>query len=141
VAFEPKRGNPYETHMARQLYLDTTQQNTRSFGPEPISSPCDQSETEGWVVTSHAPSSYAPSHGSPRSHGSPVSHPPSPTQQEAEHHSHIFNALPGISKVKLTRGRQRGLTPLEKKQARDVRDAKACWACHISKTKVRRTLG
>jgi hypothetical protein len=37
----------------------------------------------------------------------------------------------------LTRGRQRGLTDLEKKQARDVRDAKACWACHISKTKVR----
>jgi hypothetical protein len=38
---------------------------------------------------------------------------------------------------KLIRGRQRGLTDLEKKQARAVHDAKACWACHISKTKVR----
>jgi len=34
-------------------------------------------------------------------------------------------------------GRQRGLTDEEKKAARAVREAKACWACHISKTKVR----
>lgn len=139
VAFEPKPGNAYETHMARQQYLDTAQQNSQSFGPDPIS-PCDQSETEAWVVTSNPSSSYTPSHGSPQSHGSPVSHPPSPSQHELDHHSHIFNSLPGIPKAKLTRGRQRGLTALEKKQARDVRDAKACWACHISKTKVRNIL-
>jgi hypothetical protein len=138
VTFEPKKGNAYGTHLARQQYLEVAQQSGIHFGPEPMTSPFDQSDTEGWVGTSSlAPSSYAPSHGSPQSHGSPASHPPSPSQHDPDHHSHIFNALPGLPKAKLTRGRQRGLTPLEKKQARDVRDAKACWACHISKTKVR----
>ena len=41
------------------------------------------------------------------------------------------------------RGRQRGLTDEEKKEARWVREAKACWACHISRIKVstRTTVG
>lgn len=134
VAFEPKRENGYGIHVARQQYLDNSQQTNHMFSPDPVS-PCNKSETEGWVVASYAPSSYAASHGSPLSHASPASHPPSPPQHEMVHHSHIFDSLPGIPKVKLTRGRQRGLTALEKKQARDVRDAKACWACHISKTK------
>ncbi len=137
VAFEPRRGSGYEAHVTRQHYLDTGKVSTKYFGPEPIS-PGSQSETEGWVVASYAPSSYAASHGSPHSHGSPASHPPSPLQHDPKRHSHIFDSLPGVQKTatKLTRGRQRGLTALEKKQARDVRDAKACWACHISKTKV-----
>jgi len=136
VAFELRRGSGYEPHIGRQHYLDTGKVCTKSFGPEPIS-PGSQSETEGWVVASYAPSSYAASHGSPRSHGTPASHPPSPVQHNTKRHSHIFDSLPGVQKTatKLTRGRQRGLTALEKKQARDVRDAKACWACHISKTK------
>ena len=33
-------------------------------------------------------------------------------------------------------GRQRSLTALEKVIARSARDTKACWACHLSKTKV-----
>jgi len=44
--------------------------------------------------------------------------------------------LPTVYKNKPVRGRQRGLTALEKKQAREVREAKACWACHLLKTKV-----
>lgn len=135
VTFEPQPSTAYGTHMAQRRYLDTAQPTLPSLGPEPISSPCDHGEMEGWVVTSNASSSYAASHGSPRSHGSPASHPPSPPQHELDHHSHIFDSQPGVPKAKLTRGRQRGLTALEKKQARDVRDAKACWACHISKTK------
>jgi hypothetical protein len=131
IAFEARRGSECEAHIRRQQYLDTGKVCTKYFSPDPIS-PGSQSETEGWVVASSAPSSYA------ASHGSPASHPPSLVQHDTKRHSHIFDSLPGVQKMptKLTRGRRRGLTALEKKQARDVRDANDCWACHISKTKV-----
>ena len=49
----------------------------------------------------------------------------------------IREPLSPILGKKIARGRQRGLTDEEKKEARAVRQAKACWACHISKIKVR----
>jgi hypothetical protein len=131
--FEPPPGAPYYTHVARQEFLDTGQPKPRVFGPEPVS-PAGESESDGWLVPSY-PSSYAASHSSPNSHDSPASRASSPTQHEVEH-QHIFTSIPGVRKTKVLRGRQRGLTALEKKQARDVRECRSCWACHISKTKV-----
>jgi hypothetical protein len=133
VTFQPPPGSGYETHIKRQEYLDTGQTTSKAFGPEPVT-PGGDSESDSWAMASYPPSSYAVSHSSPHSHGSPASHPPSPSQDEMDH-QHIFSSRPNAPKVKLPRGRQRGLTDLEKKQARDVREAKACWACHISKTK------
>jgi hypothetical protein len=49
----------------------------------------------------------------------------------------IREPLPMVLRKRMARGRQRCLTYEEKKAARAVREAKACWACHISKTKVR----
>lgn len=95
-------------------------------------SPTGDGTSDGWVMTSGPSSSYALSHHSPYSHGSPVSHS-SPVRAEVHTHSHVFDADARVSKPK---GRQRSLTTKEKKDAREVRDAKACWACHISKTKV-----
>jgi hypothetical protein len=126
--FEPPRGSPYDTFKAREEYLETGPSSQGSIGPEPVS-PLGDSDNESWVITSTR-SSYTPSHSSPRSHGSPRSHASSP-----RHHEHVFSST-HITKSKISKGRQRGLTTLEKKQAREVRDAKACWACHISKTKV-----
>jgi hypothetical protein len=155
VAFEPPRGEPYETHTARQTYLDTGQ----FFDHRQAASPTGESDSDGWRLVSYPNSNYAPSHGSrtsPEPGVSPPAHPSSPLQSQVissrqslhkpkiqspspprleEPHSHIFSTMSGISKQKLPRGRQRGLTAKEKKEARDVREAKACWACHISKTK------
>lgn len=155
VAFEPPRGAPYETHIAREDYLDTGQ----FFNLQQAPSPTGESDSDGWRIVSYPNSNYTPSHGSrtsPEPGVSPPAHPSSPLQSQVvslrqslpkskikspspprheEPHSHIFSTLSGISKQKLPRGRQRGLTAKEKKEARDVREAKACWACHISKTK------
>ncbi len=134
VTFEPLRGAPYNTFNARQFFLDTGQ----TFPVRDAVSPGIESPSEkSWVMTPY-PNSEAPSgasHGSPLSHNSPLSNPPSPPRHGSEVHDHIFSSM--IRKSKPPRGRQRGLTPLEKRQARDVREAKACWACHISKTKAR----
>ncbi|KAH7386258.1 hypothetical protein BKA64DRAFT_680485 [Cadophora sp. MPI-SDFR-AT-0126] len=135
VAFEPIRGTPYETHVARQEFMDAGTSNMNYLNLDHLS-PTSENDSKSWALVSNPSSSYAPSHGSPASQNSPLSHAPSPPPQEHEvHHSHIFNSIPSAPKAKTTRGRQRGLTAVEKKQARDVREAKACWACHISKTK------
>jgi hypothetical protein len=61
----------------------------------------------------------------------------SATSGHANYHSHIFDAKKEFqSKPRIFKGRQRGLTQLEKQQARDVRECRSCWACHLSKTKV-----
>lgn len=127
--FEPPRGSPYETYKARETYLEAGLSSQGSVGTDAVT-PIVDSDSESWVITSTR-SNYTPSHSSPRSQGSPPSHASSP-----RNHSHVFSSHPSTSKGKITKGRQRGLTQLEKKQAREVRDAKACWACHISKTKV-----
>ncbi|KAK0111414.1 hypothetical protein ONS95_001775 [Cadophora gregata] len=135
IAFEPIRGAPYETHLARQDFLDAGPSNMNQLNLDHLS-PNSENDSKSWALISNPSSSYAPSHGSPTSQNSPLSHAPSPPAQEPEvHHSHIFNSIPSAPRAKATRGRQRGLTAVEKKQARDVREAKACWACHISKTK------
>lgn len=114
----------------------------------------EDSDHDGWqnlTITSYTNSSI-PSQGSPKSAegsqksagGSPFEiihtprQTPSPRPQHNDH-QHIFTFYPGISKSepKLPRGRQRCLTSKEKEEAREVRDAKACWACHLSKIKVR----
>ena len=136
-AFEPPRGATYDTHRAGEEYLESRQQ---FFGPEPIRSTWD-TDSEGWVVASYPPSSYAASHNSPHSLGSPPSHTSSPAHNDIDHHSHIFTSDSRLPNAGPVRGRQRNLTPQEKKSAREVRDAKACWACHISKTKVGKFTG
>jgi len=135
VTFEPPRGTPYDTFIERQSFLNTTPANVL-YGPEGVS-PEVESENDSWVVASY-PSSEAASGApptSPQSHNSPSSQPPSPSRRGSDIlHPHMYSSM--VHKSKLPRGRQRGLTALEKKQARDVREAKACWACHISETKV-----
>ncbi|KAH9212272.1 hypothetical protein DL95DRAFT_391733 [Leptodontidium sp. 2 PMI_412] len=138
VAFEPNRGRTYQTHVARQEFLDAGQPSINYFNLDQLShlSPTSENESKSWALISNPSSSYNGSHGSPASQNSPPSHASSPPPQEIEiHHSHIYNSIPGPPRAKAARGRQRGLTAVEKKQARDVREAKACWACHISKTK------
>jgi hypothetical protein len=126
----------------------------RDVTPTAASPTGEDSDHDGWqnlTITSYTNSSI-PSQGSPKSAegsqksagGSPFEiidtprQTPSPRPHHHDH-QHIFTFYPGISKSepKLPRGRQRRLTSKEKEEAREVRDAKACWACHLSKIKVR----
>lgn len=131
---------PYETSSPvdneRLIVAGHGQQSHDVYGPEaPRPNWFDESDTS----TSYSNTLYTPSHGSPVSQHSPQSHgsqaPLSP--DEANIHSHVFSAFPEPQKNKVTRGRVRPLTEKEKREARDVRQAGACWACHLSKIKVR----
>lgn len=140
VAFEPDRGMPYEAFRAGEEYLASGQHFPVMFGPEPVSPMVDE-ESDGWeVIRSYASSMTV--HDSPKSEGfswSQVDLSPqnSPSPCQVTGHSHIFSAnMPEPPSPKAPRGRQRALTTQEKQEASDVRKAKACWACHLSKIKV-----
>ena len=143
IAFEPPRGPGYDAYLIGQEFLDPHQ---RDVTPQVAVSPtADDSDYEGWQQVNYPsyPNSSVPSHDSPHSEGSPFSLIDTPHQTpspRAHHndHQHVFTAYPGITKTpqKLPRGRQRALTTKEKQEAREVREAKACWACHLSKIKV-----
>lgn len=155
VAFAMSRGNPYDIHIAREHYLDTGQMKNLLLTPQQPDSPTNGSDSDGYHIVSYPSSSYESLQGSPEAGVSPPAHPPSPhpgkvivsspvmrkmkieplSPHDSEPNPHVFSNSSGISKQKGPRGRQRGLTAQEKKEARDVREAKACWACHISKTK------
>ncbi|KAH8686044.1 hypothetical protein BGZ60DRAFT_523311 [Tricladium varicosporioides] len=129
VAFEPPRGTPYEIFKAGEELIED-QKFINGFVAVSPPTPVTESDEE-WVNAD--PRNYTPSHSS----ASPCSQKSALSRTSSPHvdHRHVFSSFPGITKPKISRGRQRGLTQLEKRQAREVRDAKACWACHISKTK------
>jgi hypothetical protein len=143
VAFEPSPGPGYDAYIIGQEFLDPRQ---RDVTPQaPVSPIGDDSDYEGWQKVNYPsyPNSSVPSHDSPHSEGSPFSLIDTPHQTPSPRappndHQHVFTAYPGIRKTpqKLPRGRQRALTTKEKQEAREVREAKACWACHLSKIKV-----
>lgn len=115
------------------------QSSSDAYGPElPRTNWFDESDTS----TSYSNTMYTPSHGSPVSHHSPHPHgsQPPPSPSDVGNHSHVFSAFPEPQKTKVTRGRVRPLTDKEKREARDVRQAGACWACHLSKIKVCRNI-
>ncbi|CZT46566.1 uncharacterized protein RSE6_07012 [Rhynchosporium secalis] len=134
VTFEPPRGTPYHTHIARQQVLeaDRSDINYLNWGGR---SPSSENESKSWALVSNPGSSPKASHDSPPSHNSSLLRVSSPAPEGIDIHLHIYNSISNLPRIKATRGRQRNLTDDEKKQARDVREAKACWACHISKTK------
>jgi hypothetical protein len=140
--FEPTRGAPYETYIAREEYINAREQPAPVFGPEPVS-PVVEEESDEWEFIPSSASSSTAVHGSPQSESltwqqiglSPQS---SPSPNQIGGHPLMFTACPrGSSTAKSTRGRQRPLTVQEKQEALEVRKAKACWACHLSKIKVR----
>lgn len=115
--------------------------------PETISSGysslASDSESSDWHVISPHHTDAVYSAESPKSNDSPWSHidslptSPTPLQQHAEAHSHVFSARTGDTKsTTTTRGRHRALTTQQRQEALKVRMAKACWSCHISKIKV-----
>lgn len=145
-SYEPDQSSlPYETSSPvdndRLAVPGQGQSSNDIYGPElPRTNWFDESDAS----TSYSNTLYTPSHGSPVSHHSPhPQHSPQPqgsqppsSPSETGHHSHVFSAFPEPQKNKVTRGRVRALTDKEKREARDVRQAGACWACHLSKIKV-----
>lgn len=102
-----------------------------------ISPKADENELEGWQPV-EVPSYPNSSIESPFEVIESPHQTPSPKNQQPNEHQHILTFYPGVTKAsnKALRGRQRRLTAKEKQEARQVREAKACWACHLSKIKV-----
>lgn len=139
--FEPARGTPYDIFRAREEYINARQAFPSAFIPEAVSPILDDSDE--WEHIASCPSSSPTVHDSPQSDGalwcqigpSPQS---TPSPDQTVRHSHIFSAYSReTSSSKLPRGRQRALTAQQRRAALEVRKAKACWACHLSKIKVR----
>lgn len=130
VAFEPPLGLPHDIFTRRENLLVTSRYATGFLEP-------DQGNSAWGSDASYANSYYTSSaQGSPQ-HTPGSNDSPSPqSQNDLEYHSHVFSAFPGPAKQKATRGRIRPLTTREKQEARNVRQVGACWACHLSKTKV-----
>jgi len=59
------------------------------------------------------------------------------SQEPQEPHEHVFSVITGPGTPDNPRGRKRKLTQEEKERTLEVRKDGACWACHLSKTKVR----
>jgi hypothetical protein len=57
------------------------------------------------------------------------------SQEQFEPHEHVFSIATG-SGTPENRGRKRKLTTAERERTLEVRKDGACWACHLSKTKV-----
>jgi hypothetical protein len=141
IAFETIHDSQYDTLKVRKDSSDTDQPVGEAFDHEAVN-PYLEGESEEWqLVPSYASSAFA-SHDSPKSEGSSWSHISSSPQSlsssghQGEHPSHIYSTFKDLPNPKLPRGRQRALTSQEKQEALDVRKAKACWACHLSKIKV-----
>ena len=58
------------------------------------------------------------------------------SQEPLEAHEHVFSVVTGTGTPDNHRGRKRKLTPEERERTLEVRKYGACWACHLSKTKV-----
>jgi hypothetical protein len=56
-------------------------------------------------------------------------------EEQSEPHEHVFSIASG-SGTPENRGRKRKLTTAERERTLEVRKYGACWACHLSKTKV-----
>ncbi|KAJ8070699.1 hypothetical protein OCU04_001070 [Sclerotinia nivalis] len=143
-SYAPEQASlPYEMSSPvvndRLIAPGQSQSSNDVYQPEaPNTNWFDESDTS----TSCSITLYTPSHGSPVSHHSPHPQgsqpPPSPSDvghHDLGHHSHVFSAFSEPQKSKVTRGRVRPLTDKEKREARNVRQAGACWACHLSKIK------
>ena len=115
----------------------------QEFGPPPT--PKKRERDTEWeevrpstYATSYSSHSYSPpiSRNTPSQTSSPSQNSPSP-RSGSDVHSHVFSAFPSPQKRRPQRGRVRPLTNQEKRNAREVRLAGACWACHLSKIRVR----
>lgn len=124
-----------KSNNTKEEYADNYALKNEFVCHEKPATPPGESDNDSWIIP-FEPKNCTPTHSSPGSSRSVRSQTSSPRQNEVHNHGHVFTSFAGIRKPKISKGRQRNLTPLEKKQAREVRDAKACWACHISKTKV-----
>lgn len=130
-----------------KAYEEPVQQETpmrKNFVPSPR--PKKRERDPEWEevrpstsATSYSSHSYSPpiTRNTPSHASSPSQTSPSP-RSGSDMHSHVFSAFPSPQKRRPQRGRVRPLTNQEKRNAREVRLAGACWACHLSKIRVRR---
>ena len=121
VAFEPPRGAPFKIYQTREALLNHSPP-TDQIGWQ------EQHTTGGYVGEDYGQSQSPPVFGPQVSENF--------SEEALELHSHIFSSVPGMEIPRGHTGRTRKLTPEQKEQAKAVRQARACWACRLSKQKV-----
>jgi hypothetical protein len=120
VAFEPSRGIPYDIYQHREGLLNSSLQTNPVHDLEVV-------VTNGYMEYN-------------MQEVPPLEAPAGPlqeiySQESNERHFHVLSAVIGADKPKSLR-EPRTLTAEEKQQIQKVRECRACWACHLSKTRV-----
>jgi hypothetical protein len=121
VAFEPHRGIPFKVYQTREALLN----------PSP---PADQIGWHGLPAMGGYVGDDNGQSQTPRVFGPKVSE--NFSEESLGTHSHIFPSVPGMEIPRSHAGRTRKLTPEQRQQTKAVRQARACWACRLSKQKV-----
>lgn len=120
-AFGPDAGFPYVVLKRREELFHAAEPRLPHFGPQrSFLAGNDHDQRQNPFQQYIAPS--ACNYESP--------------EEPPESHEHVFSAITGMGIPENSRGRKRKLTPEEKQRTLEVRKDGACWACHLSKTKV-----
>jgi hypothetical protein len=125
-AFVPKPGFPLGMFKSREVLFRASNPIRPYFGPE-----------SSFLVREN---DHNQRQRSSRHDIVPGAYDSESSQEPHEPHEHVFSVITGAGTPDNPRGRKRKLTPEEKERTLEVRKDGACWACHLSKTKVRPTL-
>lgn len=121
-AFVPKPGYPLELFKCREELFRASDPVRPYFGPESSFLVRENDHDQGQQPSRHDIV--------PRAYDSESS------QEPLDAHEHVFSVITGTATSDNHRGRKRKLTPEERERTQEVRRHGACWACHLSKTKV-----
>lgn len=121
-AFVPKPGYPHDMFKYREVFFRTSDPVRPYFGQEGSFLVRENDNDQKQQPARHDII--------PRNYDSESS------QEPPERHEHVFSVVTGTGSPDSYRGRKRKLTPEERERTLEVRKEGACWACHLSKTKV-----
>jgi hypothetical protein len=126
-AFVPKPGYPHDMFKYREGLFRASNPVRPYFGPQGLFLARENNHDQR-----QQPSQYDIV---PRAYDSESSLEPLEPHEPHEPHEHVFS-VNGKGAPDYHRGRKRKLTPEERERTLEVRKGGACWACHLSKTKV-----
>jgi hypothetical protein len=121
-AFGLNPGPGYDALMNQEGPLDHSPTGPRFVGPRP---PASVSNGYNRSLALEPPSGTEDEESSPELIGS---------------HEHVFSSIPGLGVPEGHRDKVRKLSPERKRRTLAVRRNGACWACHLSKIRVRSSL-
>lgn len=125
-AFIPNPGYPHDMFKYREVLFRASDPVRPYFGPQGSFLVRENDDDQRQQPSQHE--------AIPRAYETESS------QEPIELHEHVFSVAIGTGTPDNHRGRKRKLTAAERERTLEVRKEGACWACHLSKTKVCRIL-